>query len=60
MPRHAVACGHDSQGRPFCLVRARIAGGLHPGKIGPGLLVAVVPFGGVELTSPEYEVLVRE
>ncbi len=60
MPRHAVACGHDSRGRPFCLVRARIAGGLYPGKIGPGLLVAVVPFGGVELTSPEYEVLIRE
>jgi hypothetical protein len=59
MPRHAVPCGHDSRGRPFYLVRARIAGGLYPGRIGPGLLAALLPFDGVEFRSPEYEVLVR-
>lgn len=59
MPPHAVPCGHDSRGRPFYLVRARIEGGVYPGRIGPGLLAALIPFDGVEVRSPEYEVLVR-
>jgi hypothetical protein len=58
IPEDAVLCGHDKKGGPLYLARAHLGPGLHPGKIGPGMPEALIPFGGTEWSAREYEVLV--
>src|SRR5262249_38089117 len=58
IPDDAVPGGHDKKGNPLCLARARLGPSLHPGKIGPGMAAALIPFGGAEVSASEYEVLV--
>jgi hypothetical protein len=58
VPDGAVPHGYDDDASPLWVCRARVHGGVHPGKVRPGLGAAVVTSGGDELGVPgDYEVL---
>ncbi len=58
IPADALPCGQGPKKLVYYLARAPIGAGLHPGKIARGMTAALIPFGGVEITAAEYEVLV--
>jgi hypothetical protein len=58
IPAGALPCGREADGQLLYACRARLQGGIHPGKIRPGFGGANIPWGGRECTVPEYEVLV--
>lgn len=53
----AEQAGHAG-GQPLFVCRAAHRGSIQVGKIGPGLDGCVFPYGGVEVTSTDYEILV--
>ncbi|GAB7039439.1 MULTISPECIES: DUF3421 domain-containing protein [Catenuloplanes] len=58
IPEGAIPHGYDDDGSPLWVCRVRLHGGLHPGKVRPGLGLAGVAWGGDEIGVPgEYEVL---
>jgi Protein of unknown function (DUF3421)/Thioredoxin len=59
IPSGAVAHGHEANGTPLWVCRARLVGGLHPGKVRPGFGGALVAWNGGEIRVDEYEVLME-
>ncbi len=61
IPAGAQAAGYDSgDGGPLYVARANIAGcGLVLGKVRPGFGAAYFPYGGQELSSDSYQVLMN-
>lgn len=57
VPAGAVPHGYEENGEPLWVCRVRMHGGVHPGKVRPGLGMAGVAWGGGEVGCPEYEVL---
>ncbi|MDR7276714.1 DUF3421 domain-containing protein [Catenuloplanes atrovinosus] len=58
IPDGAIPHGYDDDGSPLWVCRAWLHGGLHPGKVRPGLGMAGIAWGGEEVGIPgEYEVL---
>ena len=58
IPDGAIPHGYDDDGSPLWVCRVPLHGGLHPGKVRPGLGMAGVAWGGEEIGVPgEYEVL---
>ena len=60
IPASAIQSGHEPDGRPLFVCRARFEHGLHPGKIRRDLSGCHIPWGGKERAVAQYEVLVRE
>lgn len=58
LPDGAVKCGEESNGEPLFAARARIHGGLHPGKVRLAFGGANIPYGGNEEKANPYEVLI--
>ena len=59
-PRDVVLGGNENNGQPLFICSARYNEGRHPGKIRPGFNGCNIPWGGREITVPDYEVLVHE
>jgi len=59
IPQNAVKGGYESDGRPFYICRASYLGGIHPGKIKQDFRDCTIGYGGVEVQSQAYEVLVN-
>ncbi|SDT04411.1 DUF3421 domain-containing protein [Actinoplanes derwentensis] len=57
IPAGAIPHGYEEDGTPLWLCRAHMHGGLHPGKVRPGLGMAGIAWGGEELGVRDYEVL---
>lgn len=57
VPAGAVPHGYEENGEPLWVCRVAMHGGVHPGKVRPGLGMAGVAWGGGEVGCPEYEVL---
>lgn len=58
IPDGAVPHGYDEDSSPLWVCRMRLHGGLHPGKVRPGLGLAGVAWDGDEIGySGDYEVL---
>ena len=63
IPDGAVAQGREGPGNggeALWVCRALFEGGLHPGKVRPGLGAANISWGGKEVQVHEYEVLMEE
>jgi hypothetical protein len=60
IPPEAVRGGHEADGQPLFVCSAFYNEGRHPGKIRPGFGGCNIPWGGREITVPDYEVLVHE
>jgi len=58
IPDGAVVCGREENGDPLFVARARINGGLHPGKIRFAFGTALIGFGSKEVQVNDYEVLI--
>jgi hypothetical protein len=58
VPDGALALGYEGDGTPLFAARADYAGGLHLGKVRPGLDGASIGYNGVEYFINPYEVLV--
>uniref|UniRef100_A0A1A9WVZ0 Uncharacterized protein n=1 Tax=Glossina brevipalpis TaxID=37001 RepID=A0A1A9WVZ0_9MUSC len=59
IPPHAVRLGRTSEGEPLYVGRCVWRGSLTPGKIQPSHGCLYFPFGGAELRTEQYEVLVQ-
>ena len=57
IPANAVIGGEEN-GQPLYIARAMYKGGIHPGKIGKGWKGCNISYGGLEIESKEYEILV--
>jgi hypothetical protein len=57
VPAGAVPHGYEESGEPLWVCRVRMHGGVHPGKVRPGLGMAGIAWAGEEIGCPEYEVL---
>lgn len=60
IPREAPAFGHEADGSPLFICRANHQGGLHPGRVSPGLGGCHIGYGGQEIFVPNYEVLITQ
>jgi hypothetical protein len=60
VPAGAVQGGHEADGTPLYVARARYMGGVHPGKIRKGFGGAHITYAGKEIEVPDYEVLVGD
>lgn len=60
VPGSAVATGTQSDGEPLYVGRAHFQGTLTPGKVQTSHSCLYLPFGGVEHSVTEYEVLVQQ
>lgn len=60
VPAGAVQGGHEADGTPLYVARARYMGGVHPGKIRKGFGGAHVTYAGKEVEVSDYEVLVGD
>ncbi|XP_023341960.1 uncharacterized protein LOC111711763 isoform X2 [Eurytemora carolleeae] len=58
IPPRAMEAGHDNEGRPLYVGRARHEGGLFPGKVNPRHNCCYIPWGGEEHSKEEYDILV--
>ena len=58
VPNNAVFAGWEANGTAIAICRAAHNGGIHPGKIRAGFAGCNIPYGGREITIPQYEVLV--
>lgn len=58
VPPEAVVAGHQSNGEPLYVGRASINGALTTGKVHPSHNCIYVPFGGLEHSVHQYEVLI--
>ena len=59
VPENALIAGREADGQVLFICRAKYNGGIHPGKIRAEFRGCNIPWGGNEITMPEYEVLVR-
>jgi hypothetical protein len=59
LPPDAVQGGHEANGTPLYVCRARHLGGVHIGKFRADWRGCNIPYGGRELTLNSYQVLVR-
>jgi len=59
IPEGAVPHGHEADGEPIWVCRARVCNGLHPGKVRPAFGGAHIAWNGGELRVDEYEVLME-
>ncbi|WP_205217117.1 DM9 repeat-containing protein, partial [Enterococcus hirae] len=57
IPEGAVPHGREATGEPLWICRVKLAGGLHLGKVRPGLGAASIAYGGTETEVSAYEVL---
>lgn len=60
VPGSAVATGTQSDGEPLYVGRAHFQGSLTPGKVQASHSCLYLPFGGVEHSVADYEVLVQK
>lgn len=58
VPADAVVAGNQSNGEPLYVGRANVSGSLSVGKIHPSHHCIYVPFGGIEHSINQYEVLI--
>ena len=59
VPKNAVKGGHNADGQPLYVIRAKIEGRDACGKINPQNKFGHVPFGGKEHIVKHYEVLIQ-
>jgi hypothetical protein len=65
IPDGAQPHGHEGDGTPLWVARSPgrtdlgFLGGIHPGKVRPGLGGALIPFDGREVLVADYEVLME-
>jgi hypothetical protein len=59
IPDGAVAHGHEADGEPLWVCRAKVFNGLHPGKVRPAFGGAHIAWNGGEVRVDEYEVLME-
>ena len=59
VPENALIAGREADGQVLFLCRAKYRGGVHPGKVRAEFRGCNIPWGGKEISIPEYEVLVR-
>lgn len=59
IPSNAVTAGQSEDGEPLYIGRVVHDGALTVGKIQPSHGVCYIPYGGQELSFPDYEVLVQ-
>lgn len=59
VPDGAVVAGNQISGEPLYIGRASFNGSVTPGKIHQSHACLYIPFGGVEHSISEYEVLVE-
>jgi len=57
IPFGAIPGGTGENGSPIFIIRAAVAGGIHPGQLNAQTHRAVVSYGGKELLVREFEVL---
>ncbi len=57
LPQCAAVVGQEASGESLFLARGMYKGGLHIGKIRPGLGAALIPYGGKEVPLAQYEVM---
>ena len=60
VPVGAAAHGREANGEALFVCRARLEGGLHPGKVRGEFGAANIPYGGQEVKVNPYEVLMDE
>jgi hypothetical protein len=61
IPSNAIPFGRDTNGDPLYVARASIqGGGVQLGKIRVGFGAAYIPYGGSEISCPNYQVMVGE
>jgi hypothetical protein len=58
VPRDAITGGREPDGTPLYMCRAFYQGGLHPGRVRPGLAGCDIGWGGSERVISFYQVLV--
>ncbi|KAK7793959.1 hypothetical protein R5R35_005821 [Gryllus longicercus] len=58
VPEGAVPIGQTSDGERLYMGRVMHDGALTPGKVHPSHGVCYIPYGGQELSFPQYEILV--
>ena len=58
IPENAIRAGYEEDGRPLYVARARIEGVMTPGKAGPHLPGACIPYYDKEHIFEKYEILV--
>jgi len=57
-PSNSIIGGYEADGRPLYVARCAHEGGFHPGKAGPHLSGANFSYGGKELSTHNFEILV--
>ncbi len=60
IPQGAQVAGYEADGTALYVCRAKVAGGVHPGKVRPQFGAANIPYGHKEIKVTDYEVLVAE
>ncbi|XP_048770911.1 natterin-3 [Ostrea edulis] len=58
IPEAAIRAGYEADGKPLYIARESMDGVMTPGKCGPHLHGAKIPYGGEERDVNNYEVLV--
>jgi len=57
-PHNALIGGYEADGRPLYVARCQHEGGWHPGKAAPHFNGANFAYGGVEINTQNFELLV--
>lgn len=53
---NAILSGHEADGTSLYVCRAKLEGGVHPGKVRLAFGAANIPYGGLEKKANPYEV----
>ncbi|XP_031774382.1 uncharacterized protein LOC100869921 isoform X4 [Apis florea] len=59
IPHNAIPGGETEDGEPLYVGRVQHEGSITIGKVQPSHSVCYIPYGGVEIAYPEYEIMVQ-